>query len=333
MTSKRRTDVRVRRGLLTAVSIAALAVATLLATAPAKLEYSPGPPAIDADPADWLAAAERRAGQTAKLIPGVEKRIRWFGDAGRRTPLSLVYLHGFSATRMEIAPVAEIVADRLAANLFETRLAGHGRTAQALAGVRAEDWLDDAVEALTVGAAIGERLVVIGTSTGATLALAVADHPSFAPVDALVMISPNFAPRDGNAEMLLWPGGAYLARLLVGTERSWTPANERQARYWSTTYPTIALVEMMRLVDFARSKLPLRLAQDVLTLYSPDDRVVDVSLIETSVAKIDSRRKETVTVAETGDPGKHVLAGDILAPENNEKVADLVVRFVSGADL
>ncbi|MDD4273595.1 MAG: hypothetical protein PHG14_07705 [Desulfobacter postgatei] len=38
-----------------------------------------------------------------------------------------VYIHGFSATRKETAPLSDLVAKTLNANLFYTRLSGHGR--------------------------------------------------------------------------------------------------------------------------------------------------------------------------------------------------------------
>ena len=60
-----------------------------------------------------------------------EKRVVWAVGDGidstpHRTPKSVVYLHGFSATRQETAPFSETLARALGANLFETRLAGHG---------------------------------------------------------------------------------------------------------------------------------------------------------------------------------------------------------------
>ena len=64
----------------------------------------------------------------------------------------------------------------LQANLYEARLSGHGLTENPLANVRAENWLQDAADALATGAAIGDRIIVIGTSTGATLAAAMLDH-------------------------------------------------------------------------------------------------------------------------------------------------------------
>lgn len=280
---------------------------------------------------DWLEQREAAAAPAGAIVPGTEKRVRWqAGLENRRSTLAVVYLHGFSATRQELAPVAEQVADALGANLFETRLAGHGLARDPLTGVVAEDWLDDAAEALAIGARIGEKIVLMGTSTGATLALAMAQHTGFVPVTALVLISPNFGPRDGKAEMLTWPGGPQLARLAVGDTRSWQPHNERQAKYWATSYPMDAAVEMMRLVRFVRATLPLRLDADLLTLYSPEDTVVDASRIEAAFAQIEAPRQKLIVVRDTQDPSRHVLAGDILSPQTNHEVAGLIVAFLGG---
>ena len=81
--------------------------------------------------------------------PALRKAIRWHDPATRaRTPIAVVYLHGFSASRGELAPVPEHLADSLGANLFVTRLAAHGRTdGEAFKTVRPQDWMDDAREA------------------------------------------------------------------------------------------------------------------------------------------------------------------------------------------
>ena len=268
------------------------------------------------------------------LIPGTEKRVVWRDPGSRsRTAYSIVYLHGFSATRQETAPVAELLAEALDANLFETRLRGHGQVRSPLTGVRAEDWLADAAEALAIGASLGDRVVVMGTSTGATLALAMAGHETFEPVAALLLISPNFAPADGRAEFLTWPGGPWLAELLVGETRTWTPWNELQGRYWSTSYPTAATVEMMRLVKYVRSRLPLHVNVPVITFYSPSDTVIDVAKIRSSLELLDVPRSETVEVSESGDPSNHVLAGNILSPDNNQLILEHSVRFLRESGL
>jgi esterase/lipase len=319
------------KGRISKVALAALFLLTsgLIVVAPAKLINNMPVPEFEGDLADWLEASESRANANVALIPDTAKRIRWYQERrNSKTRYSIVYLHGFSATRQEIAPVGAMIADALGANLFETRLAGHGQQQNALQGVRAEDWIKDAVEALSIGAIIGEQVIVIGTSTGATLALAMAGHPSFEAVSTMVLMSPNFAVQDAKAEFLTWPGGPQLASLVAGQTRSWTPQNDLQARYWSTTYPMAAVIEMMRLVKYVRASLPLQLEQSVLTIYSPADTVVDTGWIIKGFEQLDSRRKQLVEIAGSADQSNHILAGDIMAPENNASITDLISKFV-----
>jgi esterase/lipase len=319
---------RIQFGLLAFFVAIALAA---LATAPSGLVNEAASPQISGDLDAWLAASEHAAGLSAELIPDTEKRIRWFDRRrGSRTRYAVVYLHGFSATRQEIAPVGEWVAERLRANLFETRLRGHGQIQNPLAGVRAEDWLDDAAEALAIGGAIGEEIILMGTSTGATLALAMTGHPSFADVSHVVLVSPNFAPKDSSAEFLTWPGGPQLAYMVAGDTRSWTPRNELQARYWSTTYPMDAVIEMMRLVKYVRVQLPLRLEQPLLVIYSPADQVVDTARIIQSYEQMNSPRRELIEIPDSGDPSNHVLAGSIMSPDTTAAVSDSIIRFIEG---
>ncbi|MDX1515798.1 MAG: alpha/beta fold hydrolase, partial [Woeseiaceae bacterium] len=203
-----------RRAGIAAATFGLVAITLWWSTPPALRAPAAGPQP-DHDIERWLALRESAEDQANGRVPDTGKRIRW-RSPGQRTPIAVVYLHGFSATRQEIAPTAERVAEHLGANLFETRLAGHGRRSAPLAGVRAEDWLADGIEALRIGQRLGERVVVIGTSTGATLALALADQAEFAAVSELVMISPNIAPADANAEWLTRPAGPLLARLIAG---------------------------------------------------------------------------------------------------------------------
>ena len=323
-----------RRGAVycLAVVFVALIVAAITAAPPALVNRAEVPQ-LNGDLDQWLAEREQAVESRSPLIEGTQKRIHWFGGrSGSRTRYSIVYLHGFSATRQETAPVAQMVADDLGANLFETRLAGHGLQLTAstgpLVGVRAEDWLDDAAEALAIGQELGEEIIVMGTSTGATLALAMANHPAIADVCCLVLVSPNFATRDSNSELLTWPGGLQLAHLLYGEKRSWTTSNQLQGHYWATSYPMAALVEVMRLVKFVRTLLPMELEQSVLVFYSLDDRVVDPARIEAAFEQIHTTRSELIRLDESGDPSHHVLAGDIMSPVNNELVAETIIRFV-----
>jgi esterase/lipase len=275
----------------------------------------------------WLEQSERQAAELYGMIPETEKRIRWF-DQQEPTPFAVVYLHGFSATRQETAPLAELVAISLGANLFETRLRGHGRQRELLAGISAEDWLQDAAEALAIASRLGERVIVIGTSTGATLATAMLDHPAMRTVDTIVMVSPNFAPRDPGAAWLTRPAGPLLARMLVGETRSWQPHNEAQGRFWSTTYPTASAVEMMRLVDLANRQLPAEVPQRLLMFYSQDDAVVSPDAALAVLDKTIAPQKAVIKIEDPGDPSHHVLAGDVLSSQKTREIADDIVAFI-----
>lgn len=286
---------------------------------------------IPSDVDAWLAASEQKASAEFELIPGTEKRIRW-QQPGIRTARSIVYLHGFSATRQEIAPTAELVADRIGANLFETRLAGHGHGRLPMYDVRAEDWLQDGVEAIQIGKLLGDDVIVIGTSTGSTLALALADHPAMQQVSTLVLISPNMSPADPKAAWLTRPGGPLLARLIAGDTRSWTAHNDLQERFWSTSYPSDATVEVMRLVDRAQMLAGLPMRHSVLMMLSPADTVISPSAAKTTYDALDVPRKLMIEMSGSGDPSNHILAGDILSPDTTESVVENIVDFVTDAD-
>ena len=316
-----------RKSAIALAASVVVAAAAVGLSKPTPLAVSVSIPAIHGDLDTFIADSESAAAKRHPLIPGAEKRIRW-QNQGEKTELALVYLHGFSGTRQGLAPVPDRVADALSANLFETRLTGHGLARGGLTGVRAEDWLADGVEAIEIGSRLGERVIVMGTSTGATLAVALADHPVAASVEAVVMISPNFRPYDAKSEWVTWPGGPWLLRMLVGSTHSFEPANAEQARYWTTTYPTDAIVEMMRLVDLANSKPPRSLGQPLLTLYSAHDQVVSYTATLEALEKLDSPYQTTVELGEVGDRANHLLAGDILSPESTGRVVDLIVEFV-----
>ena len=315
-----------RKLTIAAVVLALLALLLLLSTPPALVNAATVPD-LPADLEAYLAASEDEVDSDFALIPGTEKRVVW-RDQDRRTEYAVIYLHGFSATRQETAPLAEQIADSLNANLFETRLSGHGHSDRPMHEVRAEEWLQDAMEALSIGARIGERIVVIGTSTGGTLALALAEHEAAAAVSDIVLISPNLQPVDTKSNWLTRPLGPLLAHLVSGDTRSWTPHNEAQGRYWSTSYPTSAVVEVMRLVDFVRNRLPMVLRQDLLVLVSPDDSVVSAAVTRDAFAKLDAPSKRLIEFEDAQDPSRHVLAGDILSPDTTEAVAAQIVEFV-----
>jgi fermentation-respiration switch protein FrsA (DUF1100 family) len=119
-----------------------------------------------------------------------------------------------------------------------------------------------------------------------------------------------------------------LARLTVGDTRCWEPHNELQARFWSTCYPTTAVVEMMRLVDRANRLLPASIPQRLLLFYSRDDRVISPAAALAVFDATASPQKAALEITDSGDPSHHVLAGDILSPTTTRSMAEAIASFI-----
>lgn len=309
---------------------AAAIIATLWLLTPPPLIYDGSSPVLPADIDTWLAQREAAVDAEYGLVPGTEKRIHW-QVPGERTEFSIVYLHGFSASRQEIAPVPQMIADRLGANLFETRLSGHGHESLPMHEVAAEHWMDDAAEAIEIGGAIGNEVIVIGTSTGATLAMALHGSPVMRRVISIVMLSPNMAPADPKSAWITRPAGPLLGRLMVGDTRSWEPHNALQGKYWTTSYPFETVVEVMRLVDRAEARTHMPVHKSLLMVLSNDDTVISTEAARVSYSRIDAPIKRLLEFPNAGDPSRHVLAGDVLSPSTNEELASLVVDWLQTA--
>ncbi len=276
----------------------------------------------------YLAGRERRE---PGITPGTERAVAWSGGVPARAPLALVYLHGYSATRQEVFPLAERLAAQLGANLFHTRLTGHGRDGAAMLEGSVAAWQEDALEALGIGRVIGERVVLLSTSTGGTLSTWLASRTQDEALAALVMISPNFAARERTMYLLDWPLlGPALLGYLGDDYRSWQPYNERQARYWTWSYPYRALPELVRLMKEVERIDKSAIRVPTLMIYSPHDQVIDPAAVAAAFAEWGGERKRLVVFERAGDPSQHVLAGDILSPASTDEIARLISEYLSG---
>ena len=280
---------------------------------------------------DVVAYLAEREAPHAGMTPGVEKRVIWAGAAGERTETGIVYVHGFSATSEELRPVPDMVASKLGANLVYTRLAGHGLAGERLAEARAEDWINDVAEAIAVARKISDQVIVIATSTGATLAAEVALQDAVVQdVAGMILVSPNFAIADRAATVLTWPAARYWVPRLVGATRNWPPANAGHAQFWTYSYPTAALFQMAALVEHAQAQDYGRVEIPVLFWFSDADQVVDHRATRAVAAAWGGPVSlRAVTVSEGGDPASHVIAGDILSPGQTRITADAFAFWIN----
>ena len=287
------------------------------------------PPADLAELDDWLQASEAAV---TDLRPGTSKGILWQGADRQRRPWAVVYLHGFSASRLETAPLAEVVGQALQAHVFYTRLTGHGRGGQAMAEALPQDWMADAVEAQHIGKLLGYRVLLMSCSTGATLATWLGTSALGSHVAAHVFLSPNFGPKDWRGELVNWPWGRRLVLTMAGERRSWVPESEAEALAWTTCYPTRAVFPMMALVKAVRDSDLSRFQAPVLVHYSERDETVSPARIKAAFARFGSPQKQLLAVGYSQSKGQHVLAGAITDPAAVAPMAEGIIQWVKGLD-
>lgn len=325
---------RLGKILVAFLAILVVAAGAIWVTAP-----RPGWPDFAALPATepgddldvWLHARE---GVFDDIVPGAEKAVIWADTPGAQTELAVVYLHGFSASRREISPVPETIAARLGANYFATRLAGHGRSGgavpgEALGAASVEDWALDLAEAIAIGRRLGKRVVLIGTSTGGSLATLATLEPQWQDnIAALVTISPNFGLRDSQAWTLDLPYAPYWLPRVSGPERGGDPTSEDHGLYWTTRYPSSALFPLRSVqlaaaaADHSAAKVPM------LVFYSANDHLVQPEATARVIQQWGARADSHV-INNSGDPGQHVIAGDIRSPETNDFVINATLEWLA----
>jgi esterase/lipase len=274
----------------------------------------------------WLKASEAAF---PDIKPGNAKGIVWATAPGQLTPWAVVYIHGFSASRMETAPLADKVAAQLGANVFYTRLSGHGRADPAAMGeASVQDWMADTLEAVRIGQTLGERVLVIGCSTGATLATWLGTSADAGRVNAYVFVSPNFGPKDRRADIVNLPWGQKIALLIQGPTKSSPSESEQEERAWTSSYPTKAIFPMMALVKSVRESDLSLFQSPVLVLYSPGDETVEPTETLAAFTRLGSARKSIEPVDYSKSKGQHVLAGAIKDPAAVAPMADTMVQWL-----
>ena len=253
-----------------------------------------------------------------KLRPDNEARIVWADDSAKqKTAFAIVYLHGFSASQEEGDPVHRNIAKTFGTNLYLARLAEHGiDTTEQLMNLTADKYWESAKQALAIGKQLGDKVILMGTSTGATQALQLAAaYPS--DVAGLVLYSPNIEINDPNAWLLNNHWGLQIARLVLHSNYN-TPHDDRPIykQYWNTPYRLEATVALEEMLETTMTKETFsKIHQPVLMLYyykdeQQQDKVVRVSAMRKmfSALATEPALKVEKALPNTGD---HVIASPI----------------------
>ncbi len=320
--------------------ILVIIAALFLGPSPAKPKWNSDLPKVPGE----LSALDfyvRQNESKHKLKPDNEARIVWTDSLKSKTKYSVVYLHGFSASQKEGDPVHRRFAKQFGCNLYLARLADHGiDTTDAMMNFTTDRWWESAKEALAIGKAIGENVIVMSTSTGGTMALALAaEFPE--QVYALINMSPNIRINNGAAFILNDPWGLQIARIVKGGDyNEWDAPSERR-QYWYNKYRLEATVQLQEMLESKMNKKTFsKVSQPCLTLYyykneEEQDPEVKVSAMLEMMDELgtpaDQKRAVAIPTA-----GVHVLGSDMVSKDvesvykEMEKFAKEVLKMEEG---
>ncbi len=200
----------------------------------------------------------------ADLKPGNAAKVVWANDSlKQKTEYSIVYLHGFSASEMEGNPIHRNFAQRYGCNLYLSRLEDHGRTdTNTFIHLTPDNYLQSAEDAVDIGKKLGEKVIVMGCSSGCTLALALAAAGE--KIHSLILYSPNIDVFDPTSELLVGPWGNELAKLVMKGSYNHIKYDSLSKKYWNPTYHINGLFALKSLIktymipsQFAQVRQPL----------------------------------------------------------------------------
>lgn len=322
--------------------LGALALLIVLILAPARplpkpyLEHAPDP----AEPMDVFVNQKLELSRAEGVRPGNEERFvqRVKGKA----PAAILYVHGFGSSRAEGEAVVEDVAQTLSANVYYTRLPGHGGGKDAHLAAPYEAYLQRLEEAFHATRPQGEKLILMASSTGGLLGLWLASrHPQ--DVSAVVLASPLFELADPMAFLLSRSVGMPLIELLYGKERdaSWKsdPEQRKQPGYedhWLTRqhFRALLVVDDFRRT-LATTEMLSQVTSPVLLMYyyaDPEhqDKVLSVAAMRAGFQKLNGGHPHPLSREVAIEDGNHILMSAYVRTDKAKILAE-TKRFLTEA--
>jgi pimeloyl-ACP methyl ester carboxylesterase len=256
-----------------------------------------------------------------KLKPDNQARIVWNNDSIHdKTEYVVLYLPGYGASWFEGYPTNIDFAKSIGANLYLSRLASHGIiTTEPLIDMYPAALYESVKQALIIAQALGNKVIVMSTSTGGTLALKLAsDYPDI--VHSLILLSPNVAINNPAAFMVSGHWGLQIARKVGGGGncRILDPGSETEQKYWYKKQRWESVVYLQQLIDATMTKeVFARVKQPVFLGYyykneKEQDPVVKVSAMLEMFDQLGTPDSLKVKVA-FPDAGDHVIGCSLLS--------------------
>jgi len=194
----------------------------------------------------------------SKLKISKEKKVRDQNEellkrySKGKTDVAILYIHGFKASRKEGQYITDKIAKQFKANTYYMRLPGHGTNMEDHLNTKFNVYIDDVTDALLMMHKLGEKVFIIGTSTGGLLGTYLAaQYPD--KVDGLILASPFYEFASPMAAVmkhypLLWMYSKASSQIVDNSEVQ--KQKDNWLLYWYKTIYTMSIWNIMELKKY-----------------------------------------------------------------------------------
>ena len=259
-----------------------------------------------------------------------QKKIIWSNEEKNKTEIAIAFLPGFSTTNFQQKEFFDKLSKELDANIFLSRLSGHGREYPGSKQMSAENYLKDTSEAIEIAKRIGKKVILIGYSLGGALTTAASfDEKLSKDLHGVVLFATT------NVEKLrkisLW---FYAMSFLDKINHDCNDYINDQKKYDCTKYSTNVfetsdgvqgghIMSAVAEKDFSTNKVP------ALSFFDYDDDVLNSYETEKRLNKW-GNKKSKIVIIESGekDITQHFIVG-FLNPELDEFYIEEISNWIN----
>ncbi len=266
--------------------------------------------------------------------PKNEERLIKYAE---KTPIAILYIHGYGASRAEGEHVVDKISKTFKVNTYYLRLPGHGTNADDHADTTGKEHLDEVITTLKMMRKIGDKVIVIGTSMGGVLGTyAAAEYPEL--VDALILSSPAYQFASTPAKIsAFYPMFKLITTLMERAPSAPIPAeDDNWSLYWYPDDYMRALRQLYQLQALtSNNDIYKKVTQPVLLQYyykdeNNQDTAASVPDMKSAYKSFNNGTPNSLSREIPYDVGGHVLFSKyVLVVPDFDKVTKGAVDFIN----
>lgn len=241
--------------------------------------------------------------------------VIWHKDSVHQTKYAVVFLHGFSACPFEGNPIVQDFAKEFGCNLYLHRLPQHGLDdAESFVDLTPKEWIESAKKAINIGASLGEKVIIMSSSTGGTLSTYLtAENAEKNIIAAQFLYSPNFGIANPAAFLINNPWGFQILKQIEGGNYHYIKEmSAESAPHWTTTYRIEGLIALQDLIEktmtnktFEKIKTPVFVGYYYKN-EKEKDNVVSIDAMKNFYTQIQTPENQKVIIP-FSEVGGHVI--------------------------